>query len=152
MKDQEAAGSKSLAEKIDRLLTTVHPAARGPYTYAEVEKELKERGGATISATYLWQLHKGERDNPTKKHLEAIAAFFGVPPAYFFDDELADRVEAELADLAALRDAGVRSLAQRAAGLPPQGREAVRQMIEAMHGMSNGNSVRLSPPEDDSAG
>jgi ESX-1-secreted protein regulator len=135
--DGKVPTRKTLASKIDHLLKTVHPADRGPYTYAEIERELRGLGGPSISGSYLWQLHKGERDNPTKKHLEALASFFGVPPAYFFDDTLADHVEAELADLVVLRDAGVRNLAKRAAGLPPQGREAVRQMIEALHEMES---------------
>jgi hypothetical protein len=40
----------------------------------------------TDPATYLRQLRKGLRDNPTKRHLEALADFFGVAPIYFFDD------------------------------------------------------------------
>jgi ESX-1-secreted protein regulator len=145
--DGTSSTEKTLADKIDHLLKTVHPAGRGPYTYAEIERELRRLGKATISGSYLWQLHKGERDNPTKKHLEALASFFGVPPAYFFDDELASRVEAELADLVALRDAGVRNLAQRAAGLPPRGREAVRQIIEALHG-ADANQSSEDPDEN----
>lgn len=74
------------------------------------------RGGPTISATYLWQLRKGLRDNPNKKHLEALADFFGVSPAYFFDDESVARIDAELELLAALREGSVRQIALRATG------------------------------------
>lgn len=28
----------------------------------------------------------GRRDNPTRRHLSSLAAFFGVSPMYFFDD------------------------------------------------------------------
>jgi len=38
------------------------------------------------SGTYLWLLRTGQWDNPTMKHLIAIARFFGVPPTYFFPD------------------------------------------------------------------
>ncbi|MGD9891552.1 MAG: XRE family transcriptional regulator, partial [Dehalococcoidia bacterium] len=83
-----------------------------------------------ISATYLWQLRKGLRDNPTKKHLEALADFFGVSPAYFFNEEAAARIDAELELLAALRDASVRQIALRASGLSPQSLSTIAEMIE----------------------
>lgn len=108
--------AKTLAEKIDRLFSVVHPA-KGEYTHEQVAKAIEDAGGPTISATYLWQLRKGMRDNPTKKHLEALSGFFGVPPAYFFDEETAAAVDAELHLLTALRDPKVRELATRAAGL-----------------------------------
>jgi transcriptional regulator with XRE-family HTH domain len=110
------APAKSLAEKLDHLFTVVHPP-KGEYTHEQVAKAIADAGGATISATYVWQLRKGMRDNPTKKHLEALSGFFGVPPAYFFDDETAAAVDAELELLTALRDPVVRTLATRAAGL-----------------------------------
>ncbi|MBI4943603.1 MAG: helix-turn-helix transcriptional regulator [Actinobacteria bacterium] len=111
--------ARTLAEKIDHLFTAVRPA-KGEYTHEQVAKAIEDAGGPTISATYLWQLRKGMRDNPTKKHLEALSGFFGVPPAYFFDDEAAAAVDAELALLTALRDPKVRELATRAAGLSPE--------------------------------
>ncbi|WP_206442210.1 hypothetical protein [Streptomyces boncukensis] len=39
--------------------------------------------------------------------LKALPGFFGVPPAYFFDDAAAERIDAELALPSALRDAGL---------------------------------------------
>jgi transcriptional regulator with XRE-family HTH domain len=120
---------RTLAEKLDHLFAVVHPR-RGEYSYEEVATAIRDRGGPTISATYLWQLRKGLRDNPTKKHLEALAGFFGVSPAYFFDDEAAQRIDAELALLATLRDAGVRHVALRASGLSERGLGAIADMIE----------------------
>ena len=84
----------------------------------------------TISATYVWQLRKGLRDNPTKNHIEALAGFFGVPPAYFFDEDTAAQIDAELELLAAIRDANVRSLALRAQGLSPESLDTIAEMIE----------------------
>lgn len=118
-KKAEAPSSTPLAAKIDHLFTVVRPA-RGEYTHEQVAKAIEDAGGPTISATYLWQLRKGLRDNPTKKHLEALSAFFGVPPSYFFDEEAAAAVDAELELLTALRDPKVRELASRAAGLSPE--------------------------------
>jgi transcriptional regulator with XRE-family HTH domain len=128
MADSGPAG-RTLAQKLDHLFRAVHPA-RAEYSYEEVAKAIQQRGGPTISATYLWQLRKGLRDNPTKKHLEAMADFFGVSPAYFFDDEVAARIEAELALLAALRDASVRQIALRATGLSSESLEAIAEMID----------------------
>lgn len=130
MADDVPVSRRTLAEKIDHLFTTLHPRDRGEYSFEEVADALRARGGPTISATYLWQLRKGIRDNPTKKHLEALAGFFGVSPAYFFDDEAAARIDAELELLSALRDASVRQLALRASGLSPQSLSTIAEMIE----------------------
>src|SRR5690242_13076951 len=82
----------TLAAKLDRLFRSIHPRGRGEYTFEEVADAVRRAGGPTISATYVWQLRKGLRDNPTKKHLEALADFFGVSPVYFFDDAAAARI------------------------------------------------------------
>nr|WP_198954415.1 helix-turn-helix domain-containing protein [Kineosporia sp. R_H_3] len=118
-----------LADKIDHLFQVVRPA-KGEYTHEQVAKAIEERGGPTISASYLWQLRKGLRDNPTKKHLEALADFFGVPVAYFFDEAAADRIDVELDLLASMRDADVRHVALRASGLSTQTLKAITDMIE----------------------
>lgn len=120
---------KTLAEKVDRLFSQVRPS-KGEYSYEHVASTIRAEGGPTISATYLWQLRKGLRDNPTMKHLEALSSFFGVPPAYFFDDEAAARIDAELSLLATIRDASVRKVALRASGLSPESLDTIAEMIE----------------------
>jgi transcriptional regulator with XRE-family HTH domain len=122
--------TRSLSEKLDRLFQTVRPRDGGEYSFEEVAEALRGRGGPTISATYVWQLRKGLRDNPTKRHLEALADFFGVSPAYFFDDEAAERIDAELDLLAAIRDAQVRQLALRAIGLSTESLTTIAEMVE----------------------
>jgi transcriptional regulator with XRE-family HTH domain len=134
------AARKSLAEKIDHLFRTVHPS-KGEYTHQQVADAIEEAGGPTISATYLWQLRNGKRDNPTMRHLEALSSFFGVPPAYFFDDEVTERIDAELELLAALRDASVRHVALRTAGLSEESIGTIVDMIERvrkLEGLPNG--------------
>ena len=120
----------SLATKLDRLFQAVRPAGRSEYSYQEVADAIRGEGGPTISATYLWQLRKGLRDNPTRNHLAALARFFGVSPAYFFDDDAAEVVDAQLSLLAAMRDASVRSVALRAAGLSVESLAAVQVVID----------------------
>ncbi|HEY3682481.1 MAG TPA: helix-turn-helix domain-containing protein [Streptosporangiaceae bacterium] len=120
----------SLAAKVDHLFQTVRPHAGREFSFEEVAEALRAKGGPTISATYIWQLRKGIRDNPTKRHLEALAGFFGVPPAYFFDDEETRRIDAELMLLTALRDSPVRQIALRANGLSPKSLEAIADMVD----------------------
>ncbi len=119
----------SLAEKIDHLFATVHPAS-GQYTHQQVADAIREGGGPTISATYLWQLRYGRRDNPTMQHIEALSRFFGVPATYFFDDEVTEQVNAQLELVAALRDEQVRGLLLRTSGLSPQGLKALSDMAD----------------------
>lgn len=120
----------SLASKLDRLFRSFRRPQGGEHSYEEVARELRARGGPTISATYLWQLRTGRRDNPTKAHLEAIADYFGVSAVYFFDDAAAERVEAQLQLLTAMRDAQVSEIALRSFGLSPETLQAIAQIIE----------------------
>jgi hypothetical protein len=67
-----------LAQRLDQLFRTVHPKDRGPYTPGEVADAINSAAGErVVSATYLWLLRTGERDNPTLRHLTAIAKFAG---------------------------------------------------------------------------
>jgi transcriptional regulator with XRE-family HTH domain len=87
-------------------------------------------------------LRTGRRDNPTHKHLSALAAFFGVSPIYFFQQAEADRdaVPPELA--AALNNDDVRDMALRAAGLSDRALRAIKDMIE------NARTVEGLPAQD----
>ncbi|MBZ6205834.1 helix-turn-helix domain-containing protein [Streptomyces olivaceus] len=139
------ATPKTLAERLDHLFTTVHPKGRGPYSYEEVASGIKRQGGATISASYIWQLRSGGKDNPTKRHLEALGSFFGVPVSYFFDDEESRRIQAEIDALAAMRDAGVRSVALRASGLSDKSLQIISDVIDRARELEG---LRSSEPED----
>ncbi|MEA5364026.1 helix-turn-helix domain-containing protein [Amycolatopsis sp., V23-08] len=125
-------GKSTLADKIDQLFHVVRRADREPYSNEEVATACREATGESFSTTYLWQLRTGRRTNPTKRHLEALAQFFGVPPAYFFDDEQSRKIAEELALLGALRDAGVRDLALRAVTLSADGLDTISDMIDAI--------------------
>jgi len=126
------ARESTLAAKIDQLFHVVRRPDREQYSNEEVAKACRGATGESFSTTYLWQLRTGRRDNPTKRHLEALAQFFGVPPAYFFDDEQSTKIAEELALLGALRDAGVRDVALRAVTLSADGLDTISDMIDAI--------------------
>lgn len=131
MEPEAPKSPETLATKIDRLFRSVRSEGRREYTYEEVVAGIRDRGGETISASYLWSLRTGAKDNPRKKHLEALADFFGVPPAYFFDDdEVAGRIAAQLELLPVFLDADVQRIALRAADLSPASLRAIAGMIE----------------------
>jgi transcriptional regulator with XRE-family HTH domain len=136
MPDGEETTPKTLAQKIDQLFQTMHPGDRGEYSYEEVAERIREQG-TQISASYIWMLRKGQQDNPSKKHLEAIATFFGVPVAYFFDVAVAAGIDAELELLAAMREAEVQDIALRAAELTPAGRRIIAEMITQLRQMQD---------------
>lgn len=122
----------TLADKIDALFRVVRRPNREPYSHEEVARACREATGESFSATYLWQLRTGRRDNPTKRHLEALAQFFDVPVGYFFDDEQGAAIAKELELLGALRDAGVRSMALRAVNLSPEDAATIGDMIDVL--------------------
>lgn len=132
----------TLAQRLSHVIETMHPAGRGPWTNEEIAQMCQKRG-FTCSTTYLWQLRTGRRDNPTMRHLEGLAAVLGVPPAYFFDQSVTDRVDAELETLAALRDSSVRQIAQRAIDLSPAGRASIAALID--NALALERSARHSP-------
>jgi transcriptional regulator with XRE-family HTH domain len=143
--DETCRRPSTLADKLNHLFNTMHPAGRGPYSNEEVASAIREQGGPTISGTYIWYLRKGERDNPTVKHVEALARFFGVPPAYFFDDEAASRIGAELGVLNALKDARVQMVALRAAGLSSQSLDTIVEIVDRvrdLEGLPRGDAAR----------
>lgn len=73
------AQATTLADRIDRLFQVVRRPNGEQHSHEEVARACRETTGETFSAAYLWQLRTGRRDNPTKRHLEALAGFFQVP-------------------------------------------------------------------------
>ncbi|WP_132124999.1 helix-turn-helix domain-containing protein [Actinocrispum wychmicini] len=126
--ESESAPRRTVGQKLEHLFHTVRRPDGREYGNEEVAALVSQQG-ETISSSYIWYLRTGQRDNPTLKHLTALARFFGVPAAYFFDDEMTNRVEAELALLTAMNDAGVRGVALRAAGLSPESLRTVYEVI-----------------------
>ncbi|MGA5823194.1 XRE family transcriptional regulator [Kitasatospora sp. NPDC094028] len=140
----QTAAPGPLATRIEALFHTVRRPDREQYTNEEVARACREATGETFSTTYLWQLRTGRRDNPTKRHLEALAQFFQVPPAYFFDEHQSTEIANELALLGALRDTGIHSLALRAIELSPEGLDTVNELIKII--AKHDTAHRKPPP------
>lgn len=125
---------RSLADKLNHLYQHKLPTGRKkPYTDREVAEAVRRTGG-DVSASYLHALRTGKRTNPTKQHMEALAAFFGIPAAYFLSGDTRN-IDAELRQLQELRDLnealqtpGVRAVALKARGLS----EANRANLDAI--------------------
>lgn len=140
-------GSKrSLAERINQAFETLHPADRGPYTNSEVADWFVNNGTVgepTISINYLAALRSGQRNNPTLRHLRALARFFEIPASYFIeDDEYADEMFADLQFVAAMRDADVRHIAARAMDLDPSMRSWLRATVSGLPQRSDSPASR----------
>ncbi len=147
--DLPPSGS-TVADKLNRLFATVHPPGRAEYTLDEVAAAINQRGETTITAAYLSQLRRGQRTNPSRNVLAALAWFFGVSPVYFFDDELARQIEAELDLVVAMRNASVREIALRAADLSPESLRSLAALIDHWRDLESG--ARRGGPRDESAG
>ncbi|MFI9648071.1 helix-turn-helix domain-containing protein [Streptomyces sp. NPDC052040] len=119
-----------LAERLDRLFRSSRPEGR-PWTNDEVAARLKQANPKLrVSGAYLSALRNGKRERPSPELLAALARFFGVKSAYFFDQGSADQALNQLAMLDELHQAGVRSIALRAAGLPPESLTAVMSVLD----------------------
>ena len=117
-----------LAERIDCLFRT-HLSPRGrEYTYREAASAMSAHNGISFSSAYLWQLRTGARDNPTIRHIEALARFFAVSPSYFFDEELTELPEPDLRLLAATKHEPSRRVGVSLLGLSEESLDAVLQL------------------------
>jgi transcriptional regulator with XRE-family HTH domain len=126
--DTDSGRGWSLAHKINHLFETIRRPDGKPYSNEEVAEAINCRGDATISGTYLWYLRKGDRDNPTKKHLEVLARFFDVSPAFFFDDERSRRIAGE--SLPAAPPTEAQRIAVRLDGLSARSLRTVGDLLD----------------------
>ncbi|MEV5594460.1 XRE family transcriptional regulator [Streptomyces sp. NPDC052496] len=134
----EDRGPVSLAEKLDRLFQERSRERGKSLSANDVATEINIRAGEqVISGNYIWQLRKGRKDNPTKRHIEALAEYFGVPAAHFHDQQdtgangtSADRPGQAPELLEAMQDAGVIAMAARFMDMSAESRTAVLEMID----------------------
>jgi transcriptional regulator with XRE-family HTH domain len=130
-----------LADKLNHLFAHHTPRTGQEYSNEQVAAAIRAQGEVTISQSYIWQLRKSKKDNPTCKHLQALAGFFGVPVSYFFDDEVTDQVNTQLEllrseqvrlnELAGRTD--VQLMAMRAGQLSPHRRRLVMELLDVVY-------------------
>jgi transcriptional regulator with XRE-family HTH domain len=131
----ERTAPATLAERIDLLFRTVHPGRRRPYSMREAASQINAAAGhQVISHGYLWSLRKGTKTNPSIVQIAAIAAFFGVPPSYFFD--VPGEPELDPAVKIALSDERVREVILRAQGLPEPALRALIDMADSARALA----------------
>lgn len=116
--------------RLDHLFQTFRAPDGGEFTYRQVATGIEQLVGYKTSPSYLQVLRTGIRVNPSIKHLHGLCAFFGVPIEYFFDEDLASQLDAQLELAASLRDPAVRELATRAVGLSAEAVETLTRMVE----------------------
>ena len=120
----------SMADKVEHLFRVVQPAPGAEYPNETVARLIETHGWSPISGAYIGMLRRGTRDNPSKKHLEGLAGFFGVSPAYFFNDEVAETLQRDLGLAVELRASPARELSLRVEGISAQGLAAISQFLE----------------------
>ncbi len=95
--------------------------------------ESQPQADLPVSKGFLSELRSGKKDNPTRKHIEALARFFDVDATYFVGDpDYADRVAAELKLLAGMKRAGVREIALRASDLSDSDLSMIEAILETL--------------------
>jgi transcriptional regulator with XRE-family HTH domain len=144
----ENEGRPTLAENLDRLFDDIRPnGAQGRrYTNEEVATAVKRaHPSIRVGGAYLSALRKGTKRNPSTELLSALARFFGVPTAYFLDEETAAQTVAEIELAKVAHHLGVRNLALRALELSPEGLAAVTRIVE--HVLEGDTAQPPSPPD-----
>ncbi|BBG05726.1 transcriptional regulator with XRE-family HTH domain [Pseudonocardia autotrophica] len=135
--------TRTLGDRLNRLVATVHPPERGPYTDEEVVGGIRAVGGPSLSAQYFNHLRHGRRDNPTKAALEGIARFFRVPVGYLFADEFSETDDADRHILTVVRRANLEDLVELLGELPEETKDSVGRIVEDLHRMhSSGHRPR----------
>ena len=79
----ETSAQPTFAQTLDRLIMTVHPQNRGPYTMEEIADGVVAAGGPRYTAGYISHLRTGRKAAPSLDLVVALARFFEVPLGEF---------------------------------------------------------------------
>jgi transcriptional regulator with XRE-family HTH domain len=148
--------SVSLSARLAKLFDEVRNKETGrQYNPREVEDAIgelvahlppDEQKNRTISHTYLWQLKRGYRDNPTLGHLQSLAEFFGVPTSYFTDTGLSEaEVESQALLAAGLRDETIRQIMVRLVRADAEARNLVLNLVTHFDDVRHGGAAPQGP-------
>ncbi|GAA2778806.1 helix-turn-helix domain-containing protein [Crossiella cryophila] len=94
--------SRTFAEKLDTLFRLVHPAGKPEFSPDAIASSIRKRGADlgdeswTMSRNTIADLRNGNIPNPKLRYVLMLAGAFEADPAYFFDEDLARRVDSQL--------------------------------------------------------
>ena len=136
----DTGSARSFAQLLNHLFATMAKPDGGEYSNEDVSSMLREQG-EQISASYLWQLRTSKKDNPTRRHMKALAQFFGVPGGYFLEDAVTDRVDKQLNELRQERQRlaeiadrdDVKLMALRAGELAPSRLRLMKELLDVVY-------------------
>lgn len=118
--------AKPVTEKLDFLFSTILSPDGDEYTYKEVAEGTK----GVVSTSYVWNLRKGKKRNPSRDKIEALARFFNVSPSYFFDEvDIKKTLQLDERLLEAINDPKIREIALRALDLSKKNKELILAMV-----------------------
>lgn len=133
--------ASTLADVIDLLFKTIRRPNGSEHSMEEAAKTctewLAERGGGTLSKQYLRLLRSGDKDNPSIKQMEALAAFFDVDPAIWSlhserSRKIQEDLELALELIDAFSGAGVQAIAMRHGILNDTDRAKIIEFIRTL--------------------
>lgn len=120
-----ATKKDNLAAKLNHLFEEKRKPDGTQYTQTEVVEGCE----GMLNRVYLWKLRTGRATNPGFHVLQALAAFFGVEPSYFFESE---EIRAESAEEEQKQDELLNQIALRSSELDDDGKQAVLHIIESI--------------------
>lgn len=152
----DVSGTRTLGDKLNHLFAQVKPAPDKEYSNAQVAASINAHG-VTISQSYIWQLRNSIKDNPTIRHLQGLAAHFGVPVSYFLDDSVTDRVDDDLEQLREQREklmklhnaSDAQTIAMRAGELSQARRQQVIDLLNVVYELEKGERGEPTDLSDD---
>ncbi|WP_284741865.1 helix-turn-helix domain-containing protein [Amycolatopsis sp. RTGN1] len=111
----------SFADKLNFLFDTVKPKndddrkhrRKSQHSNDEVAKAVAAYTGEPCSHNYIGKLRSGASAEPKMAVVEAIADFFEMPPAYFFDDARSQAMMEQMELATILADSDARALVLR---------------------------------------
>ncbi|WP_157241064.1 helix-turn-helix domain-containing protein [Catenuloplanes japonicus] len=125
--DRDLSGvevGRTVAERLKWLFEHIRPTgdelAPGeppgrPYSNQEIANKINNDPGipTTISQQQISKMRRGEAEDPRMWHCAALCRVFGVDPAFFADDQAAEKVRRDLSHILQLKELGVREVALR---------------------------------------
>ncbi|MFI1171898.1 helix-turn-helix domain-containing protein [Streptomyces melanogenes] len=121
-----------LADRINFLFSTIRDSNGQRYSNEQVAAAIR-KSGVVISQSYIWQLRRKKKTNPTLRHLQALADFFRVPVSYFFESGICDHLEPVMSNFEeTAKDSQIRLIAMRTEGLSEARRRQVLEFLDVI--------------------